>query len=111
MQLEYSNDSWGQDRFPSPPPPSLPHERGRDCSLPVKRGEPGGSKSQVRGTPVLHNNSKNILKNKMPERKCSDIYSGEGGIRTHGSPKTTAVFETAPFNHSGTSPLVVRAKL
>ena len=30
--------------------------------------------------------------------------SGEGGIRTHGSPKTTTVFETAPFNHSGTSP-------
>jgi hypothetical protein len=29
---------------------------------------------------------------------------GEGGIRTHGGPKTTTVFETAPIVHSGTSP-------
>jgi hypothetical protein len=31
--------------------------------------------------------------------------SGEGGIRTHGGPKTTTVFETAPIVHSGTSPI------
>ena len=31
-------------------------------------------------------------------------FSGEGGIRTHGGPKSTTVFETAPFNRSGTSP-------
>ena len=30
--------------------------------------------------------------------------SGEGGIRTLGGPKPTTVFETVPFNHSGTSP-------
>ena len=41
----------------------------------------------------------------MSEADYSDISSGEGGIRTLGSPKTTAVFETAPFNHSGTSPI------
>ncbi len=29
---------------------------------------------------------------------------GEGGIRTHGARKGTTVFETAPFDHSGTSP-------
>ena len=29
---------------------------------------------------------------------------GEGGIRTHGTRKGTTVFETAPFDHSGTSP-------
>ena len=29
---------------------------------------------------------------------------GEGGIRTHGDPKATTVFETAPFGRSGTSP-------
>ncbi len=29
---------------------------------------------------------------------------GEGGIRTHGDHKATTVFETAPFDHSGTSP-------
>ena len=33
---------------------------------------------------------------------CS--FSGEGGIRTLGGPKPTTVFETVPFNHSGTSP-------
>ena len=32
------------------------------------------------------------------------VYSGEGGIRTHGDPKATTVFETVPFNRSGTSP-------
>jgi hypothetical protein len=31
--------------------------------------------------------------------------SGEGGIRTHGGPKPTTVFETAPIVHSGTSPI------
>ena len=31
-------------------------------------------------------------------------YSGEGGIRTLGGPEPTTVFETVPFNHSGTSP-------
>jgi len=30
--------------------------------------------------------------------------SGEAGIRTLGTLARTTVFETAPFNHSGTSP-------
>ena len=30
---------------------------------------------------------------------------GGGGIRTLGAPKGTTVFETAPFDHSGTPPL------
>ena len=30
---------------------------------------------------------------------------GEGGIRTHGPLARSTVFETAPFDHSGTSPL------
>ena len=34
---------------------------------------------------------------------------GEGGIRTLGTRKRTTVFETAPFNHSGTSPPVARS--
>jgi hypothetical protein len=29
---------------------------------------------------------------------------GEGGIRTHGTREGTTVFETVPFDHSGTSP-------
>ncbi len=35
-------------------------------------------------------------------------FGGEGGIRTLGTPKGTTVFETAPFNHSGTSPCFSR---
>ena len=31
-------------------------------------------------------------------------YGGETGIRTLGTRKGTTVFETAPFDHSGTSP-------
>ena len=33
------------------------------------------------------------------------VSGGEGGIRTHGTPKRTTDFESAPFDHSGTSPL------
>ena len=33
-----------------------------------------------------------------------NINGGEGGIRTLGTRKGTTVFETAPFDHSGTSP-------
>ena len=32
-------------------------------------------------------------------------HGGEGGIRTLGPASGTTVFETAPINHSGTSPL------
>ncbi len=34
------------------------------------------------------------------------LLGGGGGIRTHGTRKRTTVFETAPFDHSGTPPLV-----
>ncbi|GAN94435.1 hypothetical protein Gbth_062_028 [Gluconobacter thailandicus F149-1 = NBRC 100600] len=34
----------------------------------------------------------------------SDLSGGEGGIRTHGTREGTTVFETAPIDHSGTSP-------
>ncbi len=33
-----------------------------------------------------------------------EIYGGEAGIRTQGPRKGSTVFETAPFNRSGTSP-------
>ena len=32
------------------------------------------------------------------------MIGGERGIRTLGAREGTTVFETAPFNHSGTSP-------
>src|SRR6185503_7974523 len=34
----------------------------------------------------------------------SKLLSGKGGIRTLGGPEPTTVFETVPFNHSGTFP-------
>ena len=33
-----------------------------------------------------------------------DLHGGETGIRTLGRLAPTTVFETAPFDHSGTSP-------
>ena len=33
-----------------------------------------------------------------------EIHGGEGGIRTLGTLARSTVFETAPFDHSGTSP-------
>ena len=44
------------------------------------------------------------LKVEIAQRELGDLFSGEGGIRTHGGPKPTTVFETVPFNRSGTSP-------
>ena len=37
-------------------------------------------------------------------------YGGERGIRTLGAQKSTTVFETAPFDHSGTSPIETIAR-
>ena len=34
----------------------------------------------------------------------TERFGGEGGIRTHGTLTRTAVFKTAAFNHSATSP-------
>jgi hypothetical protein len=51
-----------------------------------------------------------ICLNEHPQRVLCLVFnnyyllSGEGGIRTLGGPKPTTVFETVPFNHSGTSP-------
>ena len=37
-------------------------------------------------------------------KHISEIYGGEGGIRTHGTREGSTVFETAAFDHSATSP-------
>ena len=34
-------------------------------------------------------------------------YGGETGIRTLGTREGSTVFETAPFDHSGTSPVAI----
>lgn len=38
--------------------------------------------------------------------RCPFFVCGEWGIRTLGTRKSTTVFETAPFDHSGNSPFV-----
>ncbi len=38
-------------------------------------------------------------------------FCGKGGIRTLGTRKCTTVFETAPFNHSGTFPKTSEFKI
>ena len=50
--------------------------------------------------------STKILKNKKSEVKLHSFCCGEKGIRTPGTRKSTTVFETAPFDHSGISPCV-----
>ena len=35
---------------------------------------------------------------------AGQVSGGGGGIRTHGTLACTTVFETAPFDHSGTPP-------
>src|SRR6266498_5077204 len=54
------------------------------------------------GLTIIMTNSPNYLL--RPDLCTSHFVSGEGGIRTLGGPKPTTVFETVPFNHSGTFP-------
>ena len=44
------------------------------------------------------------------ERFClnTDIFGGQGGIRTHGELPPTTVFKTVALNHSATCPLTKR---
>jgi hypothetical protein len=48
---------------------------------------------------LLPPNAKKALAKREPS-----FPGGGGGIRTHGDPRATTVFETAPIVHSGTPP-------
>ena len=61
--------------------------------------EPVNSPSRI----TLENNGK-IRPQPDRENAFAGASGGEGGIRTHGGRKPTTVFETAPIDHSGTSP-------
>ena len=52
---------------------------------------------------TLENNAK-IRQHPDRENAFAGASGGERGIRTLGTLARTTVFETAPFNHSGTSP-------
>ena len=62
---------------------------------------------EQRKCPECRAYSDSVLWDKYLIKQCL-IHGGEGGIRTHGTPKGTTVFETAPFDHSGTSPRGLR---
>ena len=47
-----------------------------------------------------------VSENKKSEASLHSFCCGEKGIRTPGTRKSTTVFETAPFDHSGISPCV-----
>ena len=50
-----------------------------------------------------------LAKNKNPPAsRRMDLLCGERGIRTLGTVTSTTVFETVPFDHSGTSPEELR---
>jgi hypothetical protein len=70
------------------PPRMLPHERGTPLS-----------ESPFESHPLWHCIA---FVNLVSTQHC--FCGGEGGIRTHGPVSQTAVFETARFGHSRTSP-------
>ena len=53
---------------------------------------------------ITFENNKKILDQPQAENGFSKHSGGETGIRTLGTREGSTVFETAPFDHSGTSP-------
>ena len=60
-----------------------------------------GEVASLSAFPIVANNSWIIALQIIQDKVRS---GGETGIRTLGARKGTTVFETAPFDHSGTSP-------
>lgn len=46
-----------------------------------------------------------LLETNEPHKRGTLLICGEKGIRTLGTRESTTVFETAPFNRSGISPV------
>ncbi len=55
-------------------------------------------------TRITFENNEKFCPQPDEEKRFSRASGGEGGIRTLGTLARTTVFETAPFDHSGTSP-------
>ena len=49
-----------------------------------------------------------FVKISIKNNQVSKEIGGEGGIRTHDTIARMPVFETGPFNHSGTHPMVLK---
>src|SRR3954468_20862285 len=63
---------------------------------------PSGAARSIGTKPVKKSTRGRRVKNARPPTKTN---GGEGGIRTHGPVARSTVFETAPFDRSGTSPV------
>jgi hypothetical protein len=70
-----------------------------------RRGGRERTGEETDGPAVEASTGPRTLKFKAIEGNRGESRSGEGGIRTLGTVARTPVFETGPFNHSGTSPL------
>ena len=57
--------------------------------------------------PLVRARGVHLKKNKQLIVSCLFNLGGEGGIRTPGTREGTPHFECGPFNHSGTSPVLV----
>ncbi len=65
------------------------------------------SPSQVNSpTRINLENNEKIRPEPDREKLFNRLSGGETGIRTLGGVTPTTVFETAPFDHSGTSPVI-----
>ena len=69
----------------------------------ITRDYPGGFAKQIR-TGIMPVESICLKKNKIILREFKHRNGGGGRIRTLEALASLAVFETAPFNHSGTPP-------
>ena len=126
-------DAGGARRWPVPgisPEAVSPSENGKPAAQPYQAllGAKNGPLKAFSGkkSPCFYHNSKTSLgptpvprftahgdvgsngrsTKKAPVSACLHKgIGGEGGIRTHGTRKRTTVFETVPFDHSGTSPM------
>src|SRR5260370_13577432 len=90
------------DPAAAPPHTAPPHTgapwRHRDAPAPSgPASQPPAEPSEARFSP--------------PSRRSPCAFGGEGGIRTHGPVARSTVFETAPFDRSGTSPVWIAAQV
>ncbi len=79
------------------------------CGAPVGAGYDGPGRCPTGGIPVLPNDGTCDTSYCQPENVQSrpnraTLTGGRYGIRTHGDPKATTIFETVPFVRSGNLP-------
>jgi hypothetical protein len=79
----------------------------------ILQGEAWESLKQPHQFENFQHHLTDCMNKKLPDRsnknaplRTRSSPGGKGGIRTLGGPEPTTVFETVPFNHSGTFPVI-----